>query len=126
MTVISRKGVSVILMRLIAVCAVISMPLMANSVEPVVWLDVRTAEEFAAGHLSGAINIPHEHVSSGVAELELEKGQYIILYCRSGRRAALAQETLEGLGYSRVENAVDLQGAVALRKQLEASGEGNQ
>ncbi|WP_020209679.1 rhodanese-like domain-containing protein [Gilvimarinus chinensis] len=126
MSMRGRKEVGVVLRLFIAVCAAMFLPLMVSSAEPVVWVDVRTAEEFASGHMSGAVNIPHEDIASGVAGLELNKDQHIVLYCRSGRRAALAQKTLESLGYSRVENAVDRQGAVALREQLEASAEGDQ
>ncbi|MBU1312242.1 MAG: rhodanese-like domain-containing protein [Gammaproteobacteria bacterium] len=69
-----------------------------------VWLDVRSAEEFAAGHLSGAINIPHTEVAQRINELKLAKDADIALYCKSGRRAGIAMETLQQLGYTNLSN----------------------
>jgi rhodanese-related sulfurtransferase len=60
-------------------------------------LDVRSPEEFAAGHVPGAVNIPHDQVASRLAEIPKDKE--VVLYCRSGRRAGLAAETLEANGY---------------------------
>jgi rhodanese-related sulfurtransferase len=60
-------------------------------------LDVRSPEEFAAGHVPGAVNIPHDQVASRLAEIP--KNKEVVLYCRSGRRSALAAETLEANGY---------------------------
>lgn len=65
-------------------------------------LDVRRADEFAAGHIPGAINIPNESI--GKAEiLELpDKGQLILVYCRSGNRSKQASSKLVALGYTNV------------------------
>ena len=63
-------------------------------------MDVRTAEEFAAGHLAGATNIPFEDIVTGVSKLELAKDSKILLYCRSGRRSGIAHESLVAAGYS--------------------------
>ncbi len=60
-------------------------------------LDVRTPEEFAQGHVPGAINIPHDQVASRQAELDAERE--IVVYCRSGKRAGMAIEQLEGAGF---------------------------
>ena len=60
-------------------------------------LDVRSPEEFAAGHVPGAVNIPHDQVASRLAEIPKDKE--VVLYCRSGRRSGLAAETLEANGY---------------------------
>jgi rhodanese-related sulfurtransferase len=60
-------------------------------------LDVRSPEEFAAGHVPGAVNIPHDQVASRLAEIP--KNKEVVLYCRSGRRSGLAAETLEANGY---------------------------
>lgn len=68
-------------------------------------VDVRTPEEFAAGHVEGAINVPHLDVESRLAEFGEDKDREIVLYCRSGNRSGLAQASLEKLGYSRVFNA---------------------
>jgi rhodanese-related sulfurtransferase len=60
-------------------------------------IDVRSPEEFAAGHVPGAVNIPHDLVASRLAEIPKDKE--VVLYCRSGRRSGLAAETLEANGY---------------------------
>jgi rhodanese-related sulfurtransferase len=60
-------------------------------------LDVRSPEEFAAGHVPGAVNIPHDQVASRLAEIPKDKE--VVLYCRSGRRSGLAAEALEANGY---------------------------
>ncbi len=65
-------------------------------------LDVRTPEEFAAGHVPGAINIPHTELAARVAELEASRGDDIVVYCRSGARAATALGILEKSGFKRL------------------------
>jgi rhodanese-related sulfurtransferase len=65
-------------------------------------LDVRTPEEFAAGHLPGAINIPHTELASRVLELEGSRESDIVVYCRSGARAATALGVLEKSGFKRL------------------------
>ena len=73
-----------------------------NSAQPPVLLDVRTATEFANGHIAGAINIPHEHLSARAAELEAHRERDIIIYCRSGVRAGHAARTLQKSGFVRL------------------------
>lgn len=68
------------------------------------WLDVRTAEEYQAGHLSDAVNIPHEQIATQIASVAPNKDAPIHLYCHSGRRADLALQTLRQLGYTQVHN----------------------
>lgn len=70
-----------------------------------IWIDVRSAEEFNAGHLAGAVNIPHEQIAARIAEVTQDKDAEIFLYCRSGRRSGLALEALQGIGFSKVVNA---------------------
>lgn len=65
-------------------------------------LDVRTAEEFAAGHVPGARNISHDELGSRLAELESERDKDLVIYCRSGRRTGLAVETLRQAGFKRL------------------------
>lgn len=65
-------------------------------------LDVRTPEEFAAGHLPGAINIPHTELASRVAELEGSRDSDIVVYCRTGARSATALGVLEKSGFKRL------------------------
>ena len=65
-------------------------------------LDVRRPDEFAAGHIPNAINVPNETI--GTAEIpELpDKDQLIMVYCRSGRRSKEASEKLVKLGYTNI------------------------
>ena len=72
---------------------------------PGVWIDVRSAEEFASGHLEGALHIPYDVIAEQIAQQVPDKNTEIHLYCRSGRRSGIAQETLSRLGYLKVINA---------------------
>lgn len=65
-------------------------------------LDLRTAEEFAAGHIPGARNIPHDQVAQRLAELPKDKD--LVLYCRTGRRTGIAAAVLAANGYTRIEH----------------------
>ena len=69
-----------------------------------VWIDVRSAEEFNAGHLQDAVNIPHDKIIEGVKALGSDKDAPIDLYCRSGRRAEAALTELKNAGYTNVTN----------------------
>ncbi len=65
-------------------------------------LDVRTPEEFAEGHIPGAINIPNETIGRDEIPLLPDKGQLILVYCRSGRRSKEASQKLADQGYTNV------------------------
>jgi phage shock protein E len=67
-------------------------------------LDVRTPEEFAAGHVPGAINVPHDQVEARLAELAGAKDQDVVLYCRSGRRVQVAAGVLAKAGFTRLSH----------------------
>lgn len=69
------------------------------------WIDVRTAEEYSAGHLEGSINIPYDEIEQKITEISADKTADIQLYCRSGRRSGIALETLRSLGYRNATNA---------------------
>lgn len=74
-----------------------------KGVKPAVIIDVRTPEEFAGGHVAGALNIPYEQIASGIRTVKgLGKDQPILLYCRSGRRSGLAKQSLEQEGYKHI------------------------
>ena len=63
-------------------------------------LDVRRADEFAEGHIPGAVNVPNEEiVSAPPAELP-DKNKTIYVYCRSGRRSREAASKLVEMGYT--------------------------
>lgn len=63
-------------------------------------IDVRTPKEFAAGHVPGAINIPHDEIEQYLAQLTPLTEQGLVLYCRSGYRAGKALRKLEKAGLS--------------------------
>ncbi|MGB8451788.1 MAG: rhodanese-like domain-containing protein [Anaerocolumna sp.] len=65
-------------------------------------LDVRTEEEYNTGHIEGAILIPDTEISDKAEETLTDKSAAILVYCRSGRRSALAAADLVELGYSKV------------------------
>ena len=72
-------------------------------------VDVRTPEEFAEGHLGGALNIDWK--ADGFAEkaqAQLSKERPVMVYCRSGRRSAESAAVLDGLGFK----AFNLKGGI--------------
>ena len=66
-------------------------------------LDVRTEEEFAEGHIEGAILIPDYEVADKAESILNDKDQLILVYCRSGRRSKIASEELVNLEYTNVK-----------------------
>ena len=65
-------------------------------------LDVRRPDEYAAGHIPNAINVPNETIgTTDIPELP-DKAQLIMVYCRSGRRSKEASEKLIKLGYTNI------------------------
>lgn len=67
-------------------------------------LDVRTKQEFDAGHIPGALHIPHDEVANRLAELPEDKSSEIVVHCQSGRRAGMARTVLEKNGYTGVRD----------------------
>lgn len=65
-------------------------------------VDVRTAEEYRDGHVPGALNVPYDQIGARAGVLDVARDAPIVVYCRTGKRAAIAQRTLEGLGYTHV------------------------
>ena len=82
-------------------------------VGPTLFVDVRTAEEFAAGHFPGAINIPHEDIIQGIEEYNVGKDQTVLLYCRSGNRSGQAEARLQSAGFSGAKNVGGLNALLA-------------
>lgn len=62
-------------------------------------VDVRRADEFAAGHIPGAVNIANEDISSTEPAELPDKDQVIYVYCRSGNRSKQAAAKLAAMGY---------------------------
>ncbi len=72
-------------------------------------LDVRTPQEYAEGHIDGALNINLQSDDfQKMAEKDLSKDATILVYCRSGRRSMDAAEILTKLGYK----VVNLKGGI--------------
>ena len=67
-------------------------------------LDVRTAQEFAAGHVEGATNVPVQELEGRLATLPAKKDQPIVVYCQSGHRSSRAAEILKKAGYTSVND----------------------
>lgn len=61
-------------------------------------MDVRETDEFAEGHIIGAINVPLSELQNG-ERAGLDKGQTYVVVCRSGNRSQLASEILYDEGY---------------------------
>ena len=69
-----------------------------------VLLDVRTAGEFVAGHLSGAVNLPLNEIETQITRRVESKDQVLLLHCQSGARSAAASKKLKAMGYLHVFN----------------------
>lgn len=63
-------------------------------------LDVRSPQEYRDGHIAGAVNIPHTQLPNRLNELAGFKNKKVVVYCKSGRRAGIAMETLTQAGFS--------------------------
>lgn len=70
--------------------------------ENYVILDVRTAQEFASGHIPGAVLLPNETIGTEDIPLLPDQDQLILVYCRSGNRSKQAAEKLAQLGYTNI------------------------
>ena len=76
--------------------------LMDNEVNVIV-LDVRTEEEYHAGHIEGAVLIPDYEIGEKAESMLTDKEQLILVYCRSGRRSRNAAGELAALGYTNIK-----------------------
>ena len=81
-------------------------------------IDVRTPLEYSTGFLPGAENIEYQLLPAHCTSLSIPKDSNITLYCRSGRRSAIAKAELEALGY----NVRDLGSIEMAREVLRAEG----
>jgi rhodanese-related sulfurtransferase len=89
---------------------------MMKDEENYIILDVRRPDEYAEGHIPGAINVPNEEIGSAeISELP-DKSQLILVYCRSGRRSKEAAEKLVKLGYT---NIVEFGGILDYKGEIE-------
>ncbi len=68
-------------------------------------IDVRSQDEWDTGHVEQAVNIPHTEIGARIGEVTQNKAAKLIVYCKAGGRANAAKKTLEGMGFTNVENA---------------------
>ena len=80
--------------------------------EEIYWIDVRSASEFASGHVEGAVNIPHTEIVARIGEVTDDKDATLYLYCRSGRRSGAATDALQQAGFVDVVNVGGLDDAL--------------
>jgi len=80
-----------------------------DSGDTIIILDVRTQEEYDAGHIAGAILIPNETIADQQHTLLPDLTAEILVYCRSGNRSAQAAKKLIAIGYT---NVVDFGGII--------------
>ena len=72
--------------------------------EEIFVLDVRRPDEFAAGHVEGAVNIEVHDLAKHIDQLPDDPSTLIVVYCRSGVRSMFATSALLVLGYNKVYN----------------------
>ncbi len=65
-------------------------------------VDVRRPDEYAEGHIAGAVNVPNEEIGDEMPEALPDKDQILLVYCRSGNRSKEASQKLAGMGYTNV------------------------
>ena len=70
--------------------------------DPPLILDVRSAEEYATGHIPGAINIEYRQVPAQIEQLRPFAGRELVVYCEKGGRAGRAEAALLEAGFTRV------------------------
>ena len=80
-----------------------------------VLLDVRQIEEFNAGHIDGAVLVPHDMIAEKIGAVVPDKNTPVYIYCRSGRRSAIAVGAMKKLGYT---DLTDLGGMDEAKKRL--------
>lgn len=88
------------------------------------WIDVRSAEEYAEGHIEQAVNIPYTEITERIDEVTTDRDAPIYLYCRSGRRSGIALEALQQAGFTHVTNLGGLEEARRAAARLEACKKG--
>lgn len=74
------------------------LPRLGGADAPLV-LDVRTPEEWAAGHVPGALNVPHQDLPARLQEFEDFREREVVVYCERGGRASVAEAALREAGF---------------------------
>lgn len=78
----------------------------ASSATPPLLIDVRDAEEFAAGHPVGAIHASRGTLEGKIEEIAPDVNTPIVLSCAGGNRSAFAAESLQRMGYTNVASLI--------------------
>jgi len=78
-------------------------------------IDVRTKEEFGAGHLEGAVNISWDDTGALVDAIGDDPERPVVVYCRSGNRSGKAKEALDKQGYNHIFNGTGLEALKATK-----------
>lgn len=73
-------------------------------------VDVRRSDEYEAGHLKDSVLLTLDTIDKQAAEILPDRDQAYYVYCRTGRRSALAVEQLRQMGYS---NVFDMSGGIS-------------
>ena len=71
-------------------------------------IDVRTTQEFAQGHIEGALNIPWQDTGKLMSAIGTDKTRPVVVYCRSGNRSGKSKVALDAKGYTNIFNATSL------------------
>lgn len=73
-----------------------------NTIQNIQIVDVRTPEEFAEGHIAGAVNVDWKNDDFENQIYKLDKNKPVFVYCMSGRRSAKAVSKMKILGFSNI------------------------
>lgn len=74
-----------------------AVPEVAARADAPIILDVRSQAEYDAGHVPGAVLIPHDQLAARLSELDRDR--WVLVYCKSGRRAGIAERILAQDGF---------------------------
>lgn len=85
----------------------------SNETAAVILIDVRNPDEYAAGHLDGAVNYSYELGTLEASLADLDPSATYQVYCHSGRRSALATELLTSNGFTHVTDLGGIEQAAA-------------
>ncbi len=78
-------------------------------------VDVRSAEQFAEGHIDGAVNIVWDDTDALIAAIGEDKQRQVVFYCRSGNRVGKSIVVLSAKGYNNIYNATGLEALEATK-----------
>ncbi|HVA30825.1 MAG TPA: molybdopterin-synthase adenylyltransferase MoeB [Gaiellaceae bacterium] len=73
-----------------------------DSADPPLFVDVREPDEWADGHIPGAVHVARGHFEAQIEQAAPDRGRPVVVYCAAGARSAFVAKTLEQLGYEHV------------------------